>query len=280
MSSGRSSQEVACCSVDRTKYLMLSKSILDKSAPQSGRGFLSKSLRDLRRSLVIHSDSFFLAEMSRTTSSLRPRRADAPASSESAHPYSYVPSPSSSGCATEVMRGLLLDSVVLMVLRSFARRAVGAGGRGIVFASTGQAASWGDVCGTHTVAVGDGGQAAHRGTQKPSEGLDLGLTELRELGGHVRDGTVVLAKLFTASRSGRAARGGGVAVAGKSFGQQMDPVLWWDRVQQGLSVLPARRPDCERTLRLPRDLRSPPGNGGHWRPGRRRRGRRCPALPR
>ncbi|MEU2973416.1 hypothetical protein ABZ634_16505, partial [Nocardiopsis alba] len=30
-------------------------------------------------------------------------------------PYSYVPSPSSSGCATEVMRGLLLDSDVLVV---------------------------------------------------------------------------------------------------------------------------------------------------------------------
>ncbi len=88
MSSGRSSQDVACFSVDRTKYLILSKSMPERSAPQVGIGFLSNSRSALRRSLSIHSGSFFIAEMSRTTSSERPRRAVAPATSESAQPYS------------------------------------------------------------------------------------------------------------------------------------------------------------------------------------------------
>jgi hypothetical protein len=88
MSSGSSSQDSACCSVERTKYLMLSKSIPVRSEPQVGIGFLPNSFRPLSRSLSIHSGSFFFAEMSRTTSSLRPRLALAPATSESAQPYS------------------------------------------------------------------------------------------------------------------------------------------------------------------------------------------------
>ncbi len=88
MSSGRSSQDSACFSVDRTKYLMLSKSMPERSEPQFGMGFFSNRRRPLRRSFVIHSGSSFFEEMSRTTSSFRPRRADAPASSRSAQPYS------------------------------------------------------------------------------------------------------------------------------------------------------------------------------------------------
>jgi len=45
----------------------------------------------------------FFAEMSRTTSSDRPRRADAPAVSESAQPNLYRSSPSSSGCEIVVI---------------------------------------------------------------------------------------------------------------------------------------------------------------------------------
>ena len=60
-------------------------------------GFLPNSRRPFRRSFSIHSGSDFFAEMSRTTSSERPRLAAAPATSESAQPYSYVPMPSSSG---------------------------------------------------------------------------------------------------------------------------------------------------------------------------------------
>ncbi len=73
MSAGSSSHDVACFSVDRTKYLMLSKSMPDRSEPQVGIGFLPNSRRPLSRSLSIHSGSLLSAEMSRTTASDRPR---------------------------------------------------------------------------------------------------------------------------------------------------------------------------------------------------------------
>ena len=86
MSAGSSSQVAACFSVDRTKYLMFSKSIPDRSEPQVGMGLRRNSCRPFRRRSSIHSGSFFRAEMLRTTSSDRPRRARAPAASESAQP--------------------------------------------------------------------------------------------------------------------------------------------------------------------------------------------------
>jgi hypothetical protein len=65
---------------------MLPKSMPVRSAPQSGIGLRRNSLRPFNRNSSIHSGSSFRAEMSRTTSSDRPRRADAPAASESAQP--------------------------------------------------------------------------------------------------------------------------------------------------------------------------------------------------
>ena len=86
MSSGRSSQVVACFSVDFTKYLMFWKSMPDRSEPQLGMGFLSKRRSDFRRRSSIHWGSFLRVEMSRTTSSPSPRRAVSPAVSLSAQP--------------------------------------------------------------------------------------------------------------------------------------------------------------------------------------------------
>ncbi len=86
MSAGRSSQVAACFSVDRTKYLILSKSIPDRSAPQVGMGLRPKSFRPLSRSCVIHSGSLFLAEMPRTTASDSPRWAVAAYASVSDQP--------------------------------------------------------------------------------------------------------------------------------------------------------------------------------------------------
>ncbi len=86
MSSGRSSQVAACFSVERTKYLMLSKSMPSRLEPQFGIGFLSKVRRAFSRMSSIHCGSLFFAEMSRTTASDRPRRALAPATSESDQP--------------------------------------------------------------------------------------------------------------------------------------------------------------------------------------------------
>ena len=86
MSAGRSSQVAACFSVERTKYLMLSKSIPDRSEPQFGIGFLRKISSALSRRSSIQAGSFFSTEMLRTTSSFRPRRAVEPATSVSAQP--------------------------------------------------------------------------------------------------------------------------------------------------------------------------------------------------
>ena len=88
MSAGRSSQVWACFSVERTKYLMLSKSMPPRSEPHVGMGLRPKSLRPFRRRSSIHWGSLFFEEMSRTTASLRPRVALAPASVSSAHPNS------------------------------------------------------------------------------------------------------------------------------------------------------------------------------------------------
>ena len=76
----------ACFSVERTKYLMLSKSIVSSSPPQVGIGLRWKSLRPLSRMSSIHCGSLLSVEMLRTTSSLSPRWAVAPAASESDQP--------------------------------------------------------------------------------------------------------------------------------------------------------------------------------------------------
>ena len=76
----------------------------------------SKSLRPLSRRSSIHCGSFFFAEMSRTTSSLRPRLAVAPAVSESGQPNSYRPRPSSSGLRSS-MRGHRGQPLVRVVVR-------------------------------------------------------------------------------------------------------------------------------------------------------------------
>ena len=86
MSSGRSSQVAACFSLERTKYLMLSKWMPSRLEPQFGIGLRSKMRSAFSRYSSIHSGSLFLAEMSRTTASDSPRCALAPATSESDQP--------------------------------------------------------------------------------------------------------------------------------------------------------------------------------------------------
>jgi hypothetical protein len=86
MSSGSSSQLVACFSDERTKYLMLSKWMPDRSEPQVGMGFFSNSFRPLSRISSIQAGSLLSAEMFSTTPGLMPRTAVEPATSESAQP--------------------------------------------------------------------------------------------------------------------------------------------------------------------------------------------------
>src|SRR3712207_9213581 len=73
MSSGSSSQDVACFSVERTKYLMFWKSIPDRSEPQSGIGLRPNSLRALSRRSSIHSGSFLRREGFPAAALSRPR---------------------------------------------------------------------------------------------------------------------------------------------------------------------------------------------------------------
>ena len=56
--------------------------------------------------------------------------------------------------------------------------------------------------GAYPVAVGDGREALHGGAEQAAECLRLGLAELRELRGHVRDRAVVLAELLAAGGGG------------------------------------------------------------------------------
>src|SRR5690242_7085300 len=223
MSAGSSSQLAACFSVDLTKYLMLSKSIPDRSAPQLGMGLRPKFRSPWSRSLSIHSGSFFRAEMSRTTSSDRPRRAEAPATSESAQPNLYVPSPSSWSCVVVVMSRALSASFFWGVFSGYGY--CNSLGRGCLPGA-------GDMRGADAVAVRDRSEPPHRRAEQPAESLGFRLAELRELGRHVRDRAVVLAELrgafsepaaFPDPDRGRGARGRGVAVGGQRLGQRLDP---------------------------------------------------------
>ena len=76
---------------------MLSKSISLRSAPHVGIGLRSNSCRPFSRVLSIHSGSFLRVEIPRTTDSLSPRCAAAPAASSSCQPNSYCPRLASSG---------------------------------------------------------------------------------------------------------------------------------------------------------------------------------------
>src|ERR1700722_19953530 len=205
MSAGRSSHDSACFSVDLTKYLMLSKSIPDRSAPKEGIGLRPKYLRPFSRLSSIHSGSFLRAEMSRTTSSDSPRRADAPAASESAQPNLYVPSPSSWSFAVVVILSEpsgLVGGLRYPFRACYVRR-------------------------TDPVAVRDGRQPLHRRAEQPAERFRLRLAQFRELGRDVRDRAVVLADLL-ARQLGRAdgrrgAGRGGVAVCGQRPRERLHP---------------------------------------------------------
>ena len=58
-----------------------------------------------------------------------------------------------------------------------------------------------DVGGADAVAVGDGGQSLDMRAEQAGEDLGLGLAQLRELLGDVRDRAVVLAQLLPRSRA-------------------------------------------------------------------------------
>src|SRR6266508_2507953 len=213
MSSGSSSQLAACFSVDRTKYLMLSKSMVSRSAPQCGIGLRWKSFRPFSRSFSIHSGSFFFAEMSRTTASFRPRCALAPATSESAQPYWYLPS--AARCSSWVTgTGAVWPMVSVIEISSSPSdrcRFIAWRGR-----SLREPAGIRDVGGADAVPVGDGGQSLHVGADQLADHLGLRFAQLGELGRHMSHRTVVLAELAAGRDRGRA---GSVSLDRQRLGQ-------------------------------------------------------------
>src|SRR6185437_5592175 len=94
---------------------MLSKSITDRSAPHLGSSRSTKCRYALTRSLVIHSGSDLCAEISRTTSSSKPRRVRKTEVTSSWKPNLYSPtvvaaSSCSVNCAAVIGRRSRLDA--------------------------------------------------------------------------------------------------------------------------------------------------------------------------
>ncbi len=87
----------------------------------------------------------------------------------------------------------------------------------------------GDVGGADTVAVGDGGQSLDVPAEQPREDLGLGLAQLGELLGHVRDRAVVLAELLAGTGLHG---GGGIAVGGQRLGEHLRLLARGRQLQQ------------------------------------------------
>src|SRR6478609_914632 len=188
MSAGRSSQLVACFSVERAKYLMLSKSIPSSSAPQVGIGLRPKSLWPFIRRSSIHCGSLFSAEMLATTSGVKPRCAVSPATSESDQPHWYRPRASRCwSCVSPVPTKPVADvgaswvwmgSMIWVISGPFAGL-LGAGGLGVGPALCVRA-DVRDVGRADTVAVRDDGEPLDGSADQACERLGLGLAQLRE----------------------------------------------------------------------------------------------------
>ena len=91
-----------------------------------------------------------------------------------------------------------------------------------------------NVGGADSVAVRDGGKSLDVPPQQPAEDFSLRLAELGELGRHVRDGAVMLAKL----RAGRGSRDRGrVAVAAEYLGEHRSPLMRVSRLDDAAIAL-------------------------------------------
>src|SRR5260370_16947722 len=93
MSAGRSSQLAACFSVERTKYLMFSKSMPDRSEPQAGIGLPRNSFRPFSRRSSIHCRSSLRARSAPPTPPGKPPPPHPPPPPPPPHPHLYPPPP-------------------------------------------------------------------------------------------------------------------------------------------------------------------------------------------
>src|SRR5215469_4380168 len=91
-----------------------------------------------------------------------------------------------------------------------------------------------DVRGADPIAMSDGREALHGGTEQAAECLRLRLAELWVLGSDVRNRAVVLTELVTPAGARSAACRGRVAVCRQRRGQRLDPLVWCGRIDDGL----------------------------------------------
>ena len=194
ISSGSSSQEVACFSEERTKYLMLSKSMPPRSEPQVGMGFLPNSFEALEAHLE-HPLGLALLGRDVADDGLVDAALGVGAGDVLVGPAELVRA-DAEGVDVAVDRGHVSD------LPSVVRER--------------------DEGGADAVAVGDGGEALDVDVEQAPEGGRLGVAQLRELRGDVLDRAVVLAQLDAGAVRGDR---GGVPVVGQRLGERGGAVL-------------------------------------------------------
>ena len=204
MSSGRSSHVAACFSLERTKYLMLSKSMPPRSEPQRRHGLAVEELEALQAQ-VEHPLRLALLRGDVAHDLLAQAALGGGAGDVGVAPAEVV-------AADALELGVALVDGGHEVTCSFFSRGSSLSVR------PGRVRGARDAGGAHPVAVGDGGQPLHVAAEHAADGLGLGLAQLGELVGDVRDGAVLLAQLLA---HGHVARAGGVPLVGEDPGQHL-----------------------------------------------------------
>ncbi len=187
MSSGRSSQLAACFSVERTKYLMLSKSIPEDPhpTPASACGRTTAGPSAAGRASIPARSSWPRCRAPRlveATAGRSPRP-----SSASAQPYSYRPRAASCSAVLLPPRPGPSSGSSLLGHRSALSTGCCSSLLGCL---TGWECAW--CTRRHR---GDGGQTLHVRADQAGDDLGLGLAQLGKLGGDLRHRAVVLAQL-------------------------------------------------------------------------------------
>ena len=210
---------------------MLSKSMPDRSEPQVGIGLLAEELAGPSGAgRASTRGSLFFAEMSRTTSSLRPRLRGG-AGGVGVGPAELV------ACRCPRARGV--QSRRWSVMRAFL-----SGRAGRLRAGRGAVGRLRDAGGADAVAVGDGGQPLDVACR--AAGRTTSVSASHSCGnscGDVGDRAVVLAELLARPGPGALTRRSGVAVGGERLGQGLGALARGRRRRRPRgSALDARRP--------------------------------------
>ncbi len=217
MSSGRSSQVAACFSLERTKYLMLSKWMPSRLEPQFGIGLRSKMRSAFSRCLQ-HPLRLALLGRDVTDHRFGQPALGAGARDVGVGPAVAVPAHRGDGLFLGERFGQLLNlgggrhddaPCLLAVASTRAER------RRVERLLSGPERDMGGAC---AVTVDDGRQPLHVGPEHLGHGLLLGFTQLRELLGDVRHRAVVLTDLHAVDRAAHLGGGCDVTRLGQRAG--------------------------------------------------------------